>query len=408
MASVCYLLNLMQRKRLLEANIWKYYILRIFVKRLVWPILTIFLVRNALSPLEIGIVFSVGTLIGLVLEVPSGMIADRIGRKSSILIANLGWVMSMAIFWQAESFMGFLIANALYWGVGSLWSGTHEALIYETLEELGRASEIKKVSGRALFISQVTTGVLFVIVPMIAAFSLRLPFLINAIVFIGTCILTLTLVEPKRSQSVTEQEMGKDVWGIKTFFSNHALLATGLFFGLMEGINGILDGFRQVYLDVIHVDIVYFGLIYMVLRLLTGIAGTMVERIEHVIGQRAAFVSIMVISLSSYIGLYLIDSLYGLLFIALDGISSGLARPMEQEFLNRTIRNSQRATLLSVSNLVGSLIRAAAVFLGGVVIEAYGIHVGFLFTAILFIVFVMPVFVWFLRKVSVVKIASRP
>lgn len=135
---------------MLNANIWKYYILRIFAKRLVWPILTIFLVRNELSATEIGIIFSVGTVIGLLLEVPSGAIADRIGRKTSMIIANVGWALSMFIFWQVDSFMGFLVANALYWVAGSLWTGTHDAFIYETLQELGREKEIKKISGRAL------------------------------------------------------------------------------------------------------------------------------------------------------------------------------------------------------------------------------------------------------------------
>ena len=106
------------------------------VKRLVWPILTIFLVRNQLSPTEIGIVFAVGVLIGLILEVPSGAIADRIGRKTCLIISMLGCAASMFLFWLSHGFWGFLIANALYWAAGSLWTGTHNALIYETLKEL--------------------------------------------------------------------------------------------------------------------------------------------------------------------------------------------------------------------------------------------------------------------------------
>jgi MFS family permease len=356
------------------------------------------LVRSELSATEIGIIFSVGTVIGLLLEVPSGAIADRIGRKTSMIIANAGWALSMFIFWRVGSFMGFLIANALYWAAGSLWTGTHDAFIYETLQELGREKEIKKISGRALLISQVTTGILFVVVPVIAKFSLSLPFLLNTIVFAFSSLLTLTIIEPERSKSVAEEEIGKDFLGFKTFFTNRVLLATGLVFGFIGGINGILEDFRQVYLDFIHLDIAYFGFIYLGLRLLTGFLGVNVDRIEKALGRRTTFLLIPLSSLITYIGLYLINSFYGLIFIAMDGMQEGLSRPLEQEYLNKAISNSKRATLLSVFNLITNLVRAGAVFIGGITIDYGGINSGFLLAAILLIVFVSPLVVWFLRQ----------
>lgn len=335
------------RTKALNANIWKYYVLRIFAKRIVWPILTIFLVRNALSATEIGIVFAVGTLLGLILEVPSGAIADRIGRKNAMFVAHAGWALSMLIFWRADTFVGFLVANALYWVAGSLWSGTHQALIYETLQELGREQEAKKIFGRALFISQVTTGVLFIVVPVIAKFLLTLPFLINAIVFAVSGALVLSLAEPRRTVSVEEKEVGKDFFGFKTFFTNRALLVAGLTFGFIAGTNGILADFRQVYLDFIGLDITYFGFIYLGTRLLTGFLGANVERIEKRIGKRATFILIPAASLVTYVGLFLANSFYGLLFVMLDGIQEGLSAPMEQDYLNRAITGTQRATMLS-------------------------------------------------------------
>lgn len=393
-----------KRTQLLNANIWKYYILRIFVKRLVWPILTIFLVLNRLSATEIGIIFAVGTILGLILEVPSGAIADRIGRKPSMAIASTGWALSMLIFWVGDSFTAFLLANTIYWAAGSLWSGTHEAFIYETLQELKRENEIKKIVGKALFISQVTTGILFVCIPIIAKFYLTLPFLLNTIVFIFTTILTLTLLEPRRTKSVLESEVGKDFLGFKTFFSNPFLLSTGLVFGFIGGINLILEDFRQVYLGAIHLDIVYFGLVYLALRIITGFFGMNVWRIEKAIGKRITFLLVPLSSLVAYIALMLINSLYGLLFIALDGIQEGLSRPMEQEYLNKAMKDSKRATMLSIYNLITNLVGAVAVFFAGIVIDYGGINKGFMFAAILFVVAVIPLVIWFMRRAEKAKI----
>lgn len=390
----------LKRKIALEKNIWKYYIMRTSAKRLVWPILTIFLVRNNLNPAEIGIIFSVGTFVGFLFEVPSGVITDIIGRRYALIISFLGQAMSMFLLWQASGFWGFLAGNALYYVAGSLMTGTTSAFIYETLHELGREKEIKKVVGRATFISQIVTGVLFTGIPLLAKFSMTLPFLLNAFVLIGTALVAYSFKEPARVESVAEQEMGKDMFGFKAFLTNPTLLSFSLALGFIGGINGILEDFRQIYLDFIHIDIVYFGLIYLGLRILTGSLGTQADFFEKHLGKKGALLCLPAISILTYLGLFFCNTLYGLIFIALDGIMSGLSRPFEQEYLQKMITQVNRVTLLSIDNLVQSLIRAMAVFIAGFTVNSFGIQAGFLLAAVLVIVFAVPALISFLRRAT--------
>ena len=374
--------------------------MRISAKRLVWPILTIFLVRNSLSPAEIGIIFSVGTLIGLLCEIPSGIVTDIIGRRYALTLCFLGQALSMFLFWYAGGFWGFMIGNALYYAAGTLMTGTGEAFIYETLHELGREKEIKKVTGRAVFISQVVTGVLFIGVPLLAKFSLTLPFLLNAFVFLGTALLVYSFTEPKRVQSVEESESCKDKFGFNAFFSNPILLSFSLGLSFIGGINGILEDFRQVYLDFINIDIVYFGFIYLGLRILTGTFGTQADLFEKHLGKRGALLFLPLISLVTYLGLFTFNSFYGLIFIMLDGITSGLARPFEQEYLQKLIKHVNRVTLLSIDNMFQGLIRAGAVLVAGFTISHYGIQSGFLLAAGLILIFAVPFLIVFLRRAT--------
>lgn len=392
----------MDRKKLLQANIWKYYVSRIFSKRIVWPILTIFLIRNSLTTTEIGIVFAVGTILGLILEVPSGAIADKIGRKNSLFIANVGWAASMFIFWISNNFWGFLIANGVYHITGSLHTGTNEAFIFETLKELKREKDLKMVMGKALFISQVTTGILFIAVPFIANFYLKLPFLINTIIFLANAGLILTMLEPKIAESVSKKEIGgkKDFFGFREFASDKVLFLIAITFALIGGINGLLADFRQAYLDFIKIDLSYFGFIYLSLRLLIGFAGNNVYKIEKRIGRVATFWLMPTISLLTYVGLSLMNSLYGLIFITLDGIQEGLSRPIEQDYLNNAIKGSKRATFLSIFNLMSDLIRAVVVYFGAIIMDHHGINSGFIFLSILTIVFVFPCGVMMNKKIK--------
>lgn len=381
------------RKKQLNNNIWKYYLIRVLSKRLVWPIFTIFLLRNDLTATEIGTISAVATFLSLIFEVPSGAIADKIGRKNSLVLAQVSWAVSMLLFWLGNSFSDFLIANSIYFIGGSFHTGTHDALIYETLKELKREKDFKRVNGKALFLSQVITGFLFIFVPFIAdRFSIKLPFLLNLFVFIFSTLVVLTLKEPKREVSVSEKEIGnkKDFFGIKEFFSNKSLFLIAITFALISGINGLLEDFRQVYLKFINIDLTYFGFIYLALRFLTGFFGNNVEKIENKLGKEMTFWLMPITSLITYLGLFLVNSTYGLIFITLDGIQSGISRPIEQDYLNKAISDSKRVTFLSIFNLLGNLIRAIVVFFGGIIIDKFGINYGFLFLAILIIIFVFP------------------
>lgn len=386
------------RRAALEANIPKYYVLRTFLKRLVWPILTIFLLRNQLSLAELGTIFSVGTLIGLILEVPSGAMADWMGRRNAMTVAMLLQAISMLLFAVGDSFTIFLIANALYYGAGSLLSGTHEALMYETLTELGRQDDIKRITGRALFWSQVSTGIVFVFVPLLATVSLVLPFYLNAVQFLIGALIAYSFVEPQRAVSVKQTESGSDALGFRSFFSNRALLVGGLFFALIGGLGGFLDDFRQAYLDLIHVDLAYFGIVYLFLRVFTGVGGLYTERIEAAIGRRAMLVILFGVTAVAYMGMFLVNTLYGLLFIVLDGIEAGFSRPLEQEYLNSRINHRNRATLLSVFSFFEGLIRAIFVFIAGLVAHKYGLQAGFGLAALVLLLTAGPLLIAMLRQ----------
>lgn len=381
-----------KRRRRLERNITVYYILRILAKRLVWPILTIFLVRNKLSPVEIGTVYAAATIVGLVLEVPSGAIADRIGRRSAMALNFLGGAVSMFLFTIGDSFGVFLAAQILYHAAGSLMTGTHEAFLYETLHELGRTAELKRITGRALFLSQVSTGILFVAIPIIATYALHLPFALNIIVFLIAGALAWTLTEPKRATSVASAEVGRDFLGFRAFLTNRTLLTIGLAFAAVNGINGILEDFRQVYLDVVGIDLAFFGFVYLALRVLTGVVGTQVDRIERMLGRSTTLLLVPIISLAAYLALSFINAWYGVVFLVLDGVQDGLTRPLEQEALHAHVDGAQRATMLSIFNLLGGLFRAGAVFLGGIIIEVGGIHAGFILASTLVLLIAVPLF----------------
>src|SRR3989338_2682041 len=118
----------------LAANIWKYYFLRIFTKRIIVPVLVVYLLAEGLSATQIGVLFSFGTILGLIFEVPSGILSDKLGHKNAIATSFFLQTLSMLAYALGSSFFWFGIATALYAIGVSFWTGTGNAFAYETLK----------------------------------------------------------------------------------------------------------------------------------------------------------------------------------------------------------------------------------------------------------------------------------
>jgi MFS family permease len=98
-------------------------------------------------------------LIGVIaLEVPTGAIADRFGRRVSLGLGALCLASSVTIFAFTTSPL-VLFASFAWWAVAStLMSGADMALLYDTLKAGGREHEYERLAGRGMAIAWCGAG----------------------------------------------------------------------------------------------------------------------------------------------------------------------------------------------------------------------------------------------------------
>jgi MFS family permease len=97
--------------------------------------------------------FAIGALIGFreiatnVLEIPSGSIADLLGRRRSMLLAFGAYLCSFVVFWLADE--QWILWPAMFlFAIGEAFrTGTHKSMIFEWLRREGRSDEKTKVYG---------------------------------------------------------------------------------------------------------------------------------------------------------------------------------------------------------------------------------------------------------------------
>ncbi len=116
---------------------------------LLYPVYALLFADAGLSTAQISSLFVVWSLTGIVLEVPSGVLADATSRRRLLVVAPLLSAAGFALWTAVPAYWAFALGFVLWGAQGALASGAFEALLFEELERLGAADRFAPTLGRA-------------------------------------------------------------------------------------------------------------------------------------------------------------------------------------------------------------------------------------------------------------------
>lgn len=132
--------------RRLTATLYGYSFLDDFV--LLYPVYALLFADTGMSLWQISSLFALWSITAVVLEVPSGALADAVSRRLLLWVGPLFNAVGFALWVIVPSYGAFALGFVL-WGVGgALCSGSLEALAYDELDRLGAADRYARVMGR--------------------------------------------------------------------------------------------------------------------------------------------------------------------------------------------------------------------------------------------------------------------
>lgn len=158
------------------------------------PYLLLYLIFAGISYTEIGILYAVREAIIYVFEIPSGVFADRFGKKNELVLSFLFYIASFVMFYFAKSFVLFLFPMILF-GFGEAFrSGTHKAMIMEYLDVHQVSTSKRKIYGLTRSYSNIgsTISSLFGIVLILFLPNLSFLFLVAIIPYVLDLLLILS------------------------------------------------------------------------------------------------------------------------------------------------------------------------------------------------------------------------
>ena len=98
------------------------------------PFLLLFFLSKGFNYLDIGILYAIREIGFVLIEIPSGIFADAFGRKKSLIISYIAYLLSFLTFYFASSFILVAAAMLIFSFGESFRSGTHKALIFSYSE----------------------------------------------------------------------------------------------------------------------------------------------------------------------------------------------------------------------------------------------------------------------------------
>ena len=390
----------------LARNLTKLYILRGLAYA--WfpiPTIVLFYESYGLNIEQTVLLKTILSISVLVLEVPSGYLADLWGRKACLVVGSGVWIASWLIYCTGTSFNEFAIAEILAGVAGSLISGANTALGYDTLLQLGKEQYYQVWEGRLVAIAGISEAVCGIIGAAIASINLVYPFYLQTFCLILYFCLAITLVEPACHESVVETprlDQLKNI--IIDVFQRPRLRWLILLSSTFSSASFLIVWLSQDYLQEQNIPIQAFGWAWALFHLGMSLASVNSHRLQRIFGlKRATFILIVALAVA-YICLGSIDRVWGMVFILILYLVRGFISPLILNAINRQIASSVRATILSLNSLVFRIAFALIAPLIGAIASNYSLATGLIAAGCLF--FICGGFCWW-RSLKAKAFSSR-
>jgi len=363
------------------------------------PFLVLFFLEKGLSYLQIGTLYAIRELATNILEIPTGIIADAMGRRRTMVSAFIAYILSFLIFNFSSGYYYFILAMIFFSFGEAFRTGTHKAMIFDYLQIKGWGDQKVYYYGHTRAWSQLGSALSSLTAAFIVFYtgSFKVIFLYSIIPYVLDLLLMLSY--PKELDGHLKAfEKGRVGENIKEVvrdfvysFKDKLMLKaianlsfyTGFYKAAKDYLQPILNSFALslpifLVLEDRQRASIIIGIVYFLLHLMTSLAsrhsGALAEKYKNlgllmnitmvlgyltgVLSGFFAIIGIPVFSILFYLGIYLIQN---------------LRRPIGIANVSDMMKQNILATALSAESQVSSLSAAIIALVIGFFADKFGV-----------------------------------
>lgn len=313
------------------------------------PVATLYRQAAGVSVFEITIIESISLVLCIALEMPWGILADRIGYKNTMIISCVVYFLSKAVFWKADGFGGFLLERVMLSVVMAGVSGCDISILYLSSKE----GESQKVFGIYQSLSMAGLLTASLTYSLLIGENYRLAGFLTMVFYGIAAILAFGLKEVK--------DKGEKKKRRSQFFHTFLEVMRDRYFLLgMVGITFLEETNQTITVFLNQLQYVKCGItprtmgLFYILVTAAGMTGMWSFGLKNKMGTLKTGCVLFLLSCLSCLILYKTNSgaLSVLCMVALR-LAASLFAPLKAELQNGRITSAERATVLSIYAVIG-------------------------------------------------------
>lgn len=360
-------INIMHKKSTVTRRLMPLYIAAFLQNIPFWyAIEKLFMEGIGFNTASIGLMVAIMSIVMLAVETPSGVLADRWSRKGVMVLGCISLLFAAIV--GALSFNEpVYIISTIFWGIyAALYSGTYDAVIYDTAtEEDGNANIFEKYLGRfravegvAAVTGALSGGLIASTLNMRDTYIFTIPFLVIALIFLWKF----------REPQLHKMEVAEPVFRhIRQTFGavlkNRALLPVVIAIVGFSFLQETVFEFSQLWFIAVAAPVVLYGVFSAVVFSSWTFGGLLASRMKSkrlgmVLVLLLLVMLLLLIAARSYITILIAQFILAVCLIALSVI---LTKKMHDELPSRLRAGSSSviSTLARMILVPGSLILTA-------------------------------------------------
>jgi MFS family permease len=349
-------------------------LLQTLAASLIWGINTLFLLDAGLTITQAFIANAAFTAGMVIFEVPTGVIADTFGRRTSFILGAATLLVTTAAYlwlWYVEAGIGWWILVSALIGLGfTFFSGATEAWLVDALRATGFKGAVENVFGRGQIVGGAAMLVGTIGGGFLGQINLGLPYALRSLLLLAVIGAAWAWMhdlgyEPAKGVAVGKQVRGILRSSITHGFGNPPIRMFMLAAPFASGVSIWAFYAFQPYLLELFGDpnATYLaGIAAAVFAVAQMAGGASVKMVRRRVQTRTAVLIVEIVFGSlALVGVGLaqwmeipIGFWVAIVLLSMTSLVGALSNPMQQAYMNECIPSGQRATVLSFASLMGS------------------------------------------------------
>lgn len=322
---------------------------------------------------QIGLLEGIFHITSFLFEVPTGAMADLFGRKRVLLLGRILSVVSTILLLTSNHFLIFAISFILSAASYNLNSGSEEALVYDSMKEVGREDEYLIVNGKLNFLIEVSQGIASFLGGVLSDISYTLTYAFQIIKDILAFFAGTLFDEPNSYKREAITGIKEHVGICYDILRNDKKLRLVLlYYPVVFSFHTVTFFYGQQHFANLGMSKTMIAVLMLIAGIISSVSALYAKLLQSILKEKAKYVATLLLSFSIW-GFGFEDNISSILCFFIMNAANSILYPIASNALNKLIPSEQRATILSVDSMLFSVAMIILFPISGFLGDAFGL-----------------------------------